>query len=94
MDAVETANSLEEAKAFSKAARMAYQENDKKTLILESVENKIQAIKEIRDLFGYGLKESKDIVETTNYDIGSFLYGNAMRIKTRLEAVGCKVRMV
>jgi large subunit ribosomal protein L7/L12 len=65
-------------------------------IILESSgDNKINVIKEVRTITGLGLKEAKDLVDgvpkTLKEDI---LIKEAEEIKTKLEAVGAKVKLI
>ena len=65
------------------------------TVILSEIgKNKISVIKEIRNITGLGLKESKDLVESVPSEIKKDIKKElAEEIKNKLEAVGAKVEL-
>jgi large subunit ribosomal protein L7/L12 len=68
---------------------------DKFEVVLTSVgENKINVIKEVRAITNLGLKEAKDLVESTPKTLKSDVAkADAEEIKKKLEAVGAKVEL-
>lgn len=63
-------------------------------ILLESGNNKIQVIKEVRAVTNLGLKEAKDLVESAPKPVvTSVKKETAEEIKKRLEAVGAKVEL-
>lgn len=56
---------------------------------------KLQVVKDVKELFGLGLKEAKDIVDAAPNELpGLYLLNDANRIKEVLEKAGAKVNIV
>ena len=63
--------------------------------LLSCGQRKIGVIKEIRNLTGCSLKQTKDIVESTPSFIRKTLtHAEANAIKNRLEEIGAKIKIV
>ena len=63
--------------------------------LIDSGSLKIQVIKEIRDIFGLGLKEAKDITDNVPYEFTEILkMEEAIEIKTRLEEYNAIVEII
>jgi large subunit ribosomal protein L7/L12 len=75
------------------AAAAAVEEKDEFDVILSSFgENKVAAIKAVRELTGLGLKEAKDLVESAPAPVKEGVSkAEAEDIKKKLEDAGCKV---
>ena len=57
-------------------------------------EQKIQAIKVLRDVLGFGLKEAKDMTDKVPIVVKEGMdKKSAEELKAKLEAVGCKVEL-
>jgi large subunit ribosomal protein L7/L12 len=77
------------------AAAPAVEEQTEFTVILKEVgEKRIDVIKEIRQITGLGLKESKELVEKIPSHVKEGVNKeDAGKIKAKLEAVGAKVEV-
>jgi len=77
------------------AAAPAVEEQTEFTVILKEVgEKRIDVIKEIRQITGLGLKESKELVEKVPSHVKEGVNkDDAAKIKAKLEAVGAKVEV-
>jgi len=77
------------------AAAPAAEEQTEFTIILKEVgEKRIDVIKEIRQITGLGLKESKELVEKIPSTVKEGVNkDDAAKIKQKLEAVGAKVEI-
>ena len=77
------------------AAAAVVEEQTEFTVSLEVVgDNKINVIKEIRAITGLGLKEAKDLVDGAPKNVKENVSKEeAESIKTKLEAVGAKVKL-
>ncbi len=75
------------------AAAPAVEEQTEFTIILKEVgEKRIDVIKEIRQITGLGLKESKELVEKIPSTVKEGVNkDDAAKMKQKLEAVGAKV---
>jgi len=64
------------------------------TVRLESFDcNKVAIIKVIKDEFNLGLREAKDLVESSPIDVGTFASAAAERLKVMLENAGATVEL-
>jgi len=55
---------------------------------------KIKIIKEVRSLFGLGLKEAKELVDKTPVDLKKNISkSEATELKEKLEKLGCKIEL-
>jgi large subunit ribosomal protein L7/L12 len=81
--------------AAGAGAAPAVEEKTEFTVILKEVgEKRIDVIKEIRQITGLGLKESKELVEKTPSTVKEGVNkDDAAKIKQKLEAVGAKVEI-
>lgn len=81
--------------AATSAGVVAEEVKDKFDVILATVgDNKINVIKEVRSVTGLGLKEAKDLVESSPKIIKSDVpTSEAEEIKKKFEAVGAKVEL-
>lgn len=81
--------------AAGAGAAPAVEEKTEFTVILKEVgEKRIDVIKEIRQITGLGLKESKELVEKTPSTVKEgVIKDDAAKIKQKLEAVGAKVEI-
>lgn len=109
MDVVELVKMMEEKFEVSAAAPVAVaaagaaaggeaaaaEEQTEFTVVLASFgDNKIGAIKAVRELTGLGLKEAKDMVEGVPANVKEGASKDeAEDIKKKLEAAGCKVEL-
>lgn len=92
MDRVTTASSLEEAKAFAQAAMIALdpEEPISRRVELLSVQSgkEIQVIKALREVLHLGLKEAKDMVESTPVVVGTLELAQAQTLRNSILAAG------
>jgi large subunit ribosomal protein L7/L12 len=107
MDIVELVKMMEEKFGVSAAAPMAAaagpaaaaapaaEEKTEFTVVLAAVgDNKVGAIKAVRELTSLGLKEAKDLVEGAPATVkDGVAKKEADEMKAKLEAAGCKVEL-
>jgi large subunit ribosomal protein L7/L12 len=103
MELVELISAFEEKFGVSAAAvavaapagAVAVEEKDEFDVILSAFgENKVAAIKAVRELTGLGLKEAKDLVEAAPTPVKEGISKTeAEDIKKKLEEAGCKVEL-
>ena len=80
--------------AAAAAAAPAEEKTEFTVMLLESGPNKIGAIKEVRAITGWGLKEAKDLVEGAPKAVKEGVNkAEAEEIKKKLEAAGAKVEL-
>jgi len=66
-----------------------------KLVLRETGNRKLALIKEIKEMFGLGLKESKDIIDNAPcYLSENIKYDIALNIKTRLEDIGAEIEIL
>lgn len=92
----ETLNIGEQKDVFDKKNDETLYEEGYYTLKLQNSGNKkIQVIKTIREVTGFGLKEAKDIADTTPATIKTNLNkSTALKYKEELESFGATVTMI
>ena len=107
MDIVELVKMMEEKFGVSAAAPMAVaagpaaaaapaaEEKTEFTVVLAAIgDNKVGAIKAVRELTSLGLKEAKDLVEGAPATVKEGVAKKeADEMKAKLEAAGCKVEL-
>lgn len=107
MDIVELVKMMEEKFGVSAAAPVAAaagpaaaaapaaEEQTEFTVVLAAIgDNKVGAIKAVRELTSLGLKEAKDLVEGAPATVKEGVSKkDAAEMKTKLEAAGCKVEL-
>lgn len=65
-----------------------------KLILRETGNRKLAMIKEIKEMFGLGLKESKDIIDNAPCYLSESIERDiALKIKTRLENIGAEVEI-
>jgi ribosomal protein L7/L12 len=87
---------LESAKAFAEAALMTIEQTEQVDVIWEgrnSTANLIECIKQLRNEFALGLKEAKDVAESSGKVLTRLPPYEANLLKNRLEGVGGKISL-
>ncbi|MBR6674936.1 MAG: 50S ribosomal protein L7/L12 [Alphaproteobacteria bacterium] len=105
LEAAELSKMLEEKWGVSAAAPVAVaaagaagaaaeEKTEFDVILVDGGANKINAIKEVRTITGLGLKEAKDLVEGAPKELKKGVSKDeAEKLKTQLEAAGCKVEL-
>lgn len=96
LERIEGAKSLETAQAYASAALLMLGASENASVVLEGISDgqKINVIKELRDIFKLGLKEAKDDSETPAKKYGPFPRQEANRIAAQLTRAGATTRVV
>lgn len=83
------------ASAAPAAAAAEEEQTEFSVVLIESGDKKIEVIKELRVLTGLGLKEAKDMSDTSNVTVKEGLSKkDAEEMMKKLVAVGAKVKLV
>jgi len=80
---------------FGSKTETKLEDNYYKLVLRKTGYSKLSLVKEIKELFGLGLKDAKDIVDSVPcYLSESIEYTNALKIKMKLENIGAEVEIL
>ncbi len=82
------------AVAVAPSAVVAEEKDSFEVILASSGENKMNVIKEVKNLLGFSLKDAKDLVDAAPKSLKSDVSKkDAEDLKSKLEAVGAKVEL-